>query len=62
VAVIVGIVRPGEETVRRWLKRSLSEGTEGPRDVPVKVTAAYVDYLFGVAPQWPRRLDRRFSL
>ena len=33
-AQIAEIVRASEETVRRWLKRYLAEGTEGLRDEP----------------------------
>jgi transposase len=36
-AAIVGIVRSGEGTVRRWLSRYLAEGVEGLRDAPDKV-------------------------
>src|SRR5215210_9479766 len=50
-AAIASIVRTSEETVRRWLKRYLAEGTEGLRDVPrpgtpvIKVTEEYKEKL-----------------
>lgn len=61
------IVRVAEETVRRWLTRSRSEGIEGLRDAPrpgppSKVTAAYVDQVLVAVRQRPRSLDLPFSL
>ncbi len=66
-AAIAGIVRMSEDTVRRWLKRYLSEGIEGLRDqphpgAPSKVTAAYVDQLLAAVRRRPRSLDLPFSL
>lgn len=66
-AAIAGIVRTSEDTVRRWLKRYVSEGIEGLRDVPrpgapVKVTTAYVDQLLAAVRRRPRSLGLPFSL
>jgi transposase len=64
---IAGIVRASEETVRRWLKRYLAEGTEGLRDVPRpgaprKVTAHYKERLLHAVRRRPRSLGLAFSL
>lgn len=66
-AEIAPIVRVDQETVRRWLKRYLSEGTEGLRDVPrpgapSKVTAAYGEQLLAAVRRRPRSLELPFSL
>ncbi len=66
-AEIAPIVRTSEETVRRWLKRYLSEGAEGLRDsprpgAPRKVTAAYVEQLVGAVRRRPRSLGLPYSL
>jgi transposase len=66
-AEIALIVRVDQETVRRWLKRYLSEGAEGLRDVPRpgaprKVTAAYVEQLLAAVRRRPRSLGLPFSL
>ncbi len=66
-AEIAPIVRVDQETVRRWLKRYLSEGTEGLRDVPrpgapSKVTTAYIEQLLAVVRRRPRSLELPFSL
>jgi transposase len=64
---IAVIVRTSEETVRRWLKRYDSEGTEGLRDVPRpgaprKVTPDYIEQLLAAVRRRPRSLDLPFSL
>lgn len=66
-AMIAGVVRVSEETVRRWLKRYLSEGVEGLRDVPHpgaprKVTAEYRERLVHAVRRRPRSLGLPFSL
>src|SRR5215210_1257789 len=70
-AAIAGIVRASEETVRRWLKRYLAEGTEGLRDVPrpgtpvIKVTEEYKEKLLrdrDEVRRRPRSLGLPFSL
>jgi transposase len=66
-AAIAQIVRASEETVRRWLKRYLAEGTEGLRDVPrpgspVKVTEEYKEGLLRAVRRRPRTLGLPFSL
>ncbi len=64
---IAAIVRCGEETVRRWLKRYLTEGIEGLHDVPhpgapSKVTVAYRERLLQAVRRRPRSLGLPFSL
>lgn len=54
---IARIVREGEQTVRRWLKRYLAEGVEGLKDrpmpgAPTRVTPAYREPL--LAAVWRR--------
>jgi transposase len=66
-AEIAGIVRASEETVRRWLKRYLAEGTEGLRDAPHpgaprKVSAQYREALIHAVRRRPRSLGLPFSL
>jgi transposase len=66
-AEIAEIVRAGEETVRRWLKRYLAEGVEGLRDephpgAPRKVTEEYLEQLIHAVRRRPRSLDLPFSL
>lgn len=66
-AEIAPIVRVDQETVRRWLKRYLSEGTEGLRDVPrpgapQKVTPDYSEQLLAAVRRRPRSLELPFSL
>ena len=56
---IAEIVRSSEETVRRWLKRYLAEGTEGLRDTqhpgaPRKVTVEYREALIHAVRRRPR--------
>ncbi|MDQ3654239.1 MAG: helix-turn-helix domain-containing protein, partial [Chloroflexota bacterium] len=58
---IATIVRVDQETVRRWLKRYRSEGTEGLHDsprpgAPRKVTAAYLEQLLMAVRRRPRSL------
>ena len=66
-AMIAGVVRVSEETVRRWLKRYLAEGVEGLRDVPHpgaprKVTTEYRELLVHAVRRRPRSLGLPFSL
>lgn len=53
-AAIAEVVRSREEAVRRWLKRWMAEGLEGPKDRPMpgpppKITEAYRQQLLAVA-------------
>ncbi len=64
---IAAIVRDDEQTVRRWLKRSMAEGIEGLKDAPKsgnpgKVTVAYEERLLSAVRRRPRSLDLPFSL
>ncbi len=64
---IADIVREGEQTVRRWLKRYLAEGVNGLHDAPRsgtprKVTPAYQEQLILSARQRPRSLGQPYSL
>lgn len=64
---IASIVRRGEETVRRWIKRFNAEGLEGLSDAPrpgadSKVTDAYRERLLHVVRRRPRSLDQPYSL
>ncbi|MDQ3657866.1 MAG: helix-turn-helix domain-containing protein [Chloroflexota bacterium] len=64
---IASIVRVDQETVRRWLKRYLSEGIAGLRDVPrpgapQKVTPDYIEQLLAAVRRRPRSLGLPFSL
>ncbi len=64
---IATIVRVDQETVRRWLKRYRSEGTEGLHDsprpgAPRKVTAAYLEQLLMAVRRRPRSLGVPYSL
>jgi transposase len=66
-AQIAEIVRASEETVRRWLKRYLAEGTEGLRDephpgAPRKVTEDYRELLVHSVRRRPRSLGLPFSV
>jgi transposase len=66
-AKIATIVRLNEQSVRRWLKRYMSEGIEGLRDeprpgTPGTVTEAYVTRLVEVVRRRPRSLDQPFSM
>jgi transposase len=66
-AQIAEIVRASEETVRRWLKRYLAEGTEGLRDephpgAPRKVTEVYRELLVHSVRRRPRSLGLPFSV
>jgi transposase len=66
-AEIAEIVRASEETVRRWLKRYLSEGVEGLQDAPRpgsprKVTDEYRERLVHAVRRRPRSLGLPFSL
>jgi transposase len=64
---IASIVREGEETVRRWMKRYMAEGIEGLQDEPrpsaaPKMTAAYEQQLLQTVRQRPRSLGQDFSM
>jgi transposase len=64
---IAAIVREGEETVRRWMKRYTAEGIEGLRDEPrpgaaPKMTEAYEQQLIQTVRQRPRSLGQDFSM
>ncbi len=66
-AQIAGAVRASEETARRWLKRCLAEGVEGPRDeprpgAPRKVTEEYCEGLIHAARRRPRSPGLPFPL
>jgi transposase len=66
-AQIAGVVRASEEAARRWLKRHLAEGVEGPRDephpgAPRKVTEEYCEGLIHAARRRPRSPGLPFSL
>ena len=61
------MVRESEETVRRWMKRYVAEGSEGLHDrprsgAPSKVTEAYRERVLQVVRQRPRSLDQPSSL
>ena len=61
------IVRCGEETVRRWIKRFNAEGVEALFDAPrsgakAKATLAYRSRLLEIVRQRPRSLKAPFSL
>jgi transposase len=64
---IAAIVRKGEQTVRRWLKRYMAEGINGLEDAPRcgapgKVTPAYQKRLVTTVRQRPRTLGQPYSL
>jgi transposase len=64
---IAVIVREDAETVRRWLKRSLQEGSEGlfdrPRTgAPSKTTQAYEEQLLAAVRRRPRSLGQPYSM
>jgi len=64
---IAVIVREGEETVRRWMKRYMAEGVEGLKDEPrpgaaPKMTEAYEQQLIAAVRQRPRSLGQDFSM
>ncbi len=64
---IAAIVREGEETVRRWLKRYRAEGIAGLQDRPMpgapgKVTRAYQEQLLAAVRRRPRSLGQPYSL
>lgn len=63
---IADIVRDDEQTVRRWMKRYVSEGIEGLKDAPKsgnpgKVTPEYIEKLVVAVRQRPRSLELPFS-
>lgn len=65
-AEIGSIVRKDEQTVRRWMKRYVAEGSEGLGDAPRpgapgKVTEAYVAKLVSSVRQRPRSLELEYS-
>ena len=64
---IAEIVRRDEQTVRRWLKRYLSEGIEGLQDDPrpggqVIVTPQYLEMLVATVRRRPRSLGQPYSM
>jgi len=64
---IAQIVRKDEQTVRRWLKRYMSEGIEGLSDAPrpgvePTVTPEYRQQLVTAVRRRPRSLGQPFSL
>ena len=66
-AEIAEIVRTGEETVRRWMKRYRAEGIEGLKDDPrpgaeAKVTTAYEEKMLAAVRRRPRSLGLSFSM
>jgi len=61
------IVREGQTTVQRWLKRYISEGIEGLEDAPrpgkpPTVTQTYREQLLASVRRRPRSLGLEFSL
>jgi len=66
-AEIAALVRTDEQTVRRWMKRSIVEGIEGLKDEPragaaTKVTAEYEDKMVAAVRRRPRSLGLPFSM
>lgn len=64
---IAEIVHRDEQTVRRWLKRYLSEGIEGLYDAPRPggqsiVTPEYVEKLVASVRRRPRSLGQPYSM
>ena len=64
---IAAIVREGEGTVRRWLRRYRAEGIAGLQDRPLpgapgKVTPAYQEQLPAAVRRRPRGLGLPYSL
>lgn len=64
---ISAIVRKGEQTVRRWLKRYIAEGINGLEDAPRsgapgKVTSSYQEQLVTTVRQRPRSLGQPYSM
>lgn len=64
---IADIVREDDETVRRWLKRYLTQGLEGLQDLPMpgappKITKAYVAGLLETVRHRPRSLGQDYSM
>ncbi len=64
---IAQIVRKDEQTVRRWLKRYMTEGIEGLADAPrpgvePTVTPEYREKLEETVRRRPRSLGQPFSL
>jgi len=67
VPEIARIVREGEVTVQRWLKRYLAEGLEGLKDAPrpgrpEQLTEVYRTELLAAVRRRPRSLGQPFSL
>jgi transposase len=61
------IVRKNEQTVRRWIRRFNTEGTNGLRDAPRPgnpgtVTEAYRQRVVSIVRQRPRTLGQAYSL
>jgi transposase len=64
---IAAIVREDDETVRRWLKRYLTEGSDGLADrprtgAPAKTTPAYEEQLLATVRRRPRSLGQPYSM
>jgi len=64
---IAAIVREGDETVRRWLKRYCDEGREGLHDRPMpgpppKITKEYEEQLLAAVRRRPRSLGQSYSM
>lgn len=64
---IAALVREDDETVRRWLKRSLAEGSDGLADrpragTPAKTTTAYDEQLLATVRRRPRNLGQPYSM
>lgn len=67
VPEIADIVREGQSTVLRWLKRYVAEGVEGLKDAPrpggpAKVTEAYQERLVEAVRRRPRSMGLPFSV
>ena len=63
---IATVVRKDEQTVRRWMKRYIAEGSEGLKDAPRpgapgRVTEGYIEKLLGIVRRRPRSLDLEYS-
>ncbi|SRR6266496_1938887 len=64
---IAEIVRESEETVRRWMKRSLVQGIQGLQDAPrsgapAKITESYREVVLQTVRRRPRSLGQPYSM
>ena len=64
---IAQLVREGDQTVRRWLKRWVAEGLEGLKDRPMpgpppKITKENEEQLLASVRLRPRRLGQPYSM